>query len=159
MRILHVHSGNVFGGVERMMQALAPATAPSVVQSTFALCFDGQTAETLRAAKADVHLLGSVRARRFDEVRSARRRLRQVLAETSPAVAVVHSAWSQAIFGPTVMKSKVPLVRWLHSPEAGPAWLEAWAARSKPALVLCNSRYTLENARGRGRSRQSGRAG
>jgi glycosyltransferase involved in cell wall biosynthesis len=90
-----------------------------------------------------------VRARRLDEVRAARKRLRHLIAETKPHAVCVHSAWSQAIFGPTVLKSSVPFVRWLHAPSPGPVWLEAWASRSRAALVLCNSRYTLENARDR----------
>jgi glycosyltransferase involved in cell wall biosynthesis len=148
MRLLHVHSGNLFGGVERMMQVLSPAGAGAApVHSSFALCFDGQVADVLRAAGADVHLLGAVRARRLDEVRAARKRLRSAMADAQPHAVCVHSAWSQAIFGPTVLKSGIPLVRWLHAPSPGPAWLEAWASRSQPALVLCNSRYTLEHAR------------
>ena len=133
-----------------MMQVLSPAVAGSApVHSSFALCFDGQVAETLRTAQADVHLIGAVRARRLDEVRAARKRLRQVLLDAKAHVAIVHSAWSQAIFGPTIHKSGTPLVRWLHAPQPGPVWLEAWASRSQPSLVLCNSHYTRENAGGR----------
>lgn len=147
MHVLHVHSGNLFGGVERMMQALAPAAAGlSPVRSSFALCFEGGVSEALRAAQAEVHVLGAVRARRPDEIRRARRSLRPLLNGPRPDVALVHSAWSQAIFGPTILKSGTPLVRWLHAPAPGPVWMETWAARSQPALVLCNSRYTLENA-------------
>jgi glycosyltransferase involved in cell wall biosynthesis len=150
IRVLHVHSGNLFGGVERMMQVLSPAIAGCApVHSSFALCFEGPVANTLRAANADVHILGAVRARRPDEVRGARNRLREVLLDVQPHVAIVHSAWSQAIFGRTVLSSDIPLVRWLHAPQPGPVWVEAWASRSQPALVLCNSRYTLENVRGR----------
>jgi glycosyltransferase involved in cell wall biosynthesis len=147
---LHVHSGNLFGGVERMMQALAPASAgSSAVRSSFALCFDGQLHETLRTAGADVHMLGPVRARRPDEIRRARRSLRELIDDRRADVAIVHSAWSQAIFGPTILKSGTPLVRWLHSPDPGPLWMEKWASRAQPSLVLANSNYTLENVRGR----------
>jgi hypothetical protein len=129
---------------------LSPAVAGCApVHSSFALCFEGQVADTLRAANADVHLLRAVRARRPDEVRGARHRLREVLLDVQPHVAIVHSAWSQAIFGRTVLNSEIPLVRWLHAPQPGPVWLEAWASRSQPALVLCNSRYTLDNVGGR----------
>lgn len=147
MTVLHVHSGNLFGGVERMLQTLAPASAGlSPVASSYALCFEGAVAEALRGEGGTVHDLGTVRARRPDEIRRARRVLRRVLESHHPTVAMVHSAWSQAIFGPAVLDSGVPLVRWLHAPQPGPRWLEAWASRSRPSLVICNSRYTLENA-------------
>jgi glycosyltransferase involved in cell wall biosynthesis len=149
MRILHVHSGNMFGGVERMLETLAPASAGvTPVQSSFALCFKGQVSDTLRAAGGEVFDLGEVRVRKIDEVRRARRQLRAVLARGWDA-AFVHSAWSQAAFGPAVLKAGLPLVRWLHSPAPGPWWLERWSARSRPALVLCNSRYTRDGIGGR----------
>jgi glycosyltransferase involved in cell wall biosynthesis len=147
MRALHVHSGNIFGGVERMMLGLAPQSAGRTpLESSFALCFDGAVAAALRSAEADVYELPSVRVRRLDEVRAARRALRTMLDRHSWDVAIVHSAWSQAIFGRTIANAKVPLIRWLHAPQPGPGWLEAWSARAVPALVLCNSRYTFENA-------------
>lgn len=143
MRVLHVHSGNMFGGIERMMQTVAPATAgTSPIHSCFALCFDGQVSDTLRAAGGQVHLLGPVRVRNIEEVRRARRALTLVLDAQQWDAVLVHSAWSQAAFGPTILKSGAPLVRWLHAPSPGPWWLEQWSARSRPALVLCNSRYT-----------------
>ena len=129
MRILHVHSGNMFGGVERMLETLAPANAGTApVHSSFALCFGGRAGETLRAAGADVHPLELLGAGPWNAV-------------------MVHSAWSEGIFGPTVLKHGMPLVRWLHAPQPGPAWLERLSARARPSLVLCNSRYTLDAAR------------
>ncbi|HEX6050597.1 MAG TPA: glycosyltransferase, partial [Gemmatimonadaceae bacterium] len=134
MNLLHVHSGNMFGGVERMLQTLAPRIAgTSPVASSYALCFEGRTADALRAEGGIVRVLGTVRARRPDEIRRARRALRNVLDADRPDVAVVHSAWSQAIFGPAILDSRIPLVRWLHAPQPGPRWLEAWAARSRPS--------------------------
>ncbi|HVG68027.1 MAG TPA: glycosyltransferase [Gaiellales bacterium] len=147
MNVLHVHSGNMFGGVERMLQTLAPATAGTApLRSSFALCFEGPVAGALRAAAGEVHPLGVVRVRRIDEISRARRALKGLLASQPWSAAFVHSAWSQAIFGPTILKSGTPLVRWLHAPEPGPRWLEGWAARSQPSLVLCNSRYTCRAA-------------
>jgi len=145
--VLHVHSGNLFGGVERILETLAAFTPPDApMTSTFALCFRGRLSEELAAAGAVVHDLGEVQTRRPDHVWRGRRALRTVLARQCFDVAVVHSSWSQAIFGPTVNAAKTPLVRWFHAPDPGPAWLERWATRARPALALCNSRYTLDHA-------------
>jgi glycosyltransferase involved in cell wall biosynthesis len=145
VNVLHVHSGNIFGGVERMLETLAPATAGvTPVHSSFALCFEGPVSGALRAAGGEVHQLGSVRARRVDEIRRARRALTDVLESQHWTAAIVHSAWSQAIFGPAILASGTALVRWLHAPQPGPRWLEYWSAQSTPQLVLCNSRFTSE---------------
>ena len=56
MNVLHVHSGNMFGGVERMLADAGAGdrrTAP--LHSSFALCFEGPVADTLRAAAGEVH--------------------------------------------------------------------------------------------------------
>jgi glycosyltransferase involved in cell wall biosynthesis len=148
--VLHVHSGNLYGGVERILETLAAYTPPEApMTSAFALCFSGRLADELGAAGAVVHLLGEVQIRRPDQVWRSRRALRAVLSRQSYDVAVVHSSWSQAIFGPTVKTAGTPLVRWFHAPDPGPAWLERWAERARPALALCNSRYTLDHARAR----------
>jgi glycosyltransferase involved in cell wall biosynthesis len=147
VNVLHVHSGNMFGGVERMLQTLAPATAGiAPIHSSFALCFEGRVSDALRAAGGTVHHIGAVRARRIDEIWRARRALRRVLASQQWSAAFVHSAWSQAIFGPTILNGGAPLVRWLHAPQPGPRWLEYWSGRSRPALILCNSCYTRDTA-------------
>ena len=144
--LLHVHSGNLFGGVERMLQTLATAN-PVPVSSRFALCFEGDTAATLARAGARLDWLGPVQIRRPDQVIRARWRLRGLLKQSRPDAVIVHSSWSQAIFGSTVLSAGIPFVRWLHAPEPGPALLERWAWRARPHRVLCNSAYTLAASR------------
>lgn len=143
MRVVHVHSGNMFGGVERVLDTLARhrAACPAM-ESVFALSFEGRLADALRSSGVPVTMTGEVRGRRPWEVRAARRSLSQVIAAEHPDVAVVHSSWSQALFGPTIRRAGVPLVRWLHAPQSGPALLEWTSARHPVALVICNSRYT-----------------
>lgn len=148
IHVLHVHSGNLFGGVERILETLAGYTPPAApMSSSFALCFRGRLSETLQKIGAPVHDLGETQVRRPERIYRARRRLRSLLRLDRYDVVLVHSSWSQAIFGPVVQRAGVPLVRWLHAPEEGARWLEHWARRSRPALTLCNSRYTWSSAR------------
>jgi glycosyltransferase involved in cell wall biosynthesis len=139
--LLHVHSGNIFGGVERMLQTIVTAN-PRPVSSRFGLCFEGDTAARLLQAGARIDWLGPVHIRRPDQVVRAQRRLRALLRHSKPDAVVVHSSWSQALFGGAVLGAGVPLVRWLHAPEPGPALLERWAWRRRPDRVVCNSEYT-----------------
>jgi glycosyltransferase involved in cell wall biosynthesis len=143
LRVLHVHSGNMFGGVEAMLltqvrqRELCPA-----LESSFALCFDGRLSEELTAAGASPHWLGQVRIRQPLSIRRARRNLRELLQRQSFDVVVTHSSWSQAIFGPLARAAAVPLAFYLHGPAHGRHWLERWASRTSPDAVLCNSRFT-----------------
>ncbi|MET0626551.1 MAG: glycosyltransferase family 4 protein [Pyrinomonadaceae bacterium] len=143
MRVLHIHSGNLYGGVETLLATLARtgAACPSM-ESQFALCFDERLAGELRDAGARVHALGRARVRSPLGLRRARLALGDLLRRERFDVAVCHSAWSQAVLGPAVRASGVPLVLWLHAATDGRHWLERWARRTPPRAVVCNSRFT-----------------
>lgn len=140
LRCLHLHAGNLFGGVERILLALA--TGPQAAAWSFGLAFTGQLSEQLSAAGASVRVLGPARLSRPWTVWRARRRARQLIGESQPALVICHSDWSQSVYGPVVRALGLPLVRWLHAPPTGIHWLERWAARSPPTFVICNSRFT-----------------
>ncbi|MGI9065015.1 MAG: glycosyltransferase [Pyrinomonadaceae bacterium] len=143
MRVLHVHSGNLYGGIESMLLTLARErnVCPDM-QSAFALCFEGRLRDDLTTAGAAVYSLGPARIRQPLLVRRARQNLRGLLHREIFDVVVTHSCWSQAIFGPTVLASSLPLVFHMHGPADGKRWLERWARRTSPDRVLCNSQFT-----------------
>ena len=143
-RVLHVHSGNLYGGVETMLLAVAGASEAGM-ETSFALCFEGRFAAELRASGAEVHLLGNTRVSRPWTVWQARRRLSTLLGERRPDVTVFHSGWSQAIFGPVARGARLPTVRWMHAALEENLWLERWARRAKPSLFICNSRFTAKS--------------
>src|SRR5713226_7522255 len=109
MRVLYVHSGNMYGGVETLLATLArhrdlcPAMEPH-----YALCFDGRLSEELTAAGVPVHLLGKVRIRQPLTVLRARRMLGDLLLREHFDLVVCHSTWSQSIFGPIVRAARLP---------------------------------------------------
>src|SRR5437660_2705853 len=145
-RVLHVHSGNLYGGVETLLATVwrERAACPSL-ETQFALCFEGRLSEELRAAGATVYALGGARVRSPLSVRRARRTLARLLDGQGFDLAVCHSAWTQALFGPVVRASGLPSVFWMHEPADGKHWLERWARRTTPDLVVCNSRFTSES--------------
>jgi glycosyltransferase involved in cell wall biosynthesis len=147
LRVLNLHSGNLFGGVETMMltQVRHQESCPEL-ESSFALCFAGRFSEELVSAGASVYQLGGVRISRPLSVRRARRNLRDLLRRKTFDVVVTHSAWTQAVFGPAVRAVGVPLVSYLHAPPDGRHWLERLARRTAPELALCNSAFTAETA-------------
>jgi glycosyltransferase involved in cell wall biosynthesis len=143
LRILHVHSGNLFGGVETALLSLVreQARAPRI-EPAFALCFDGRLARELRALGATVRMLAPVRARNPLSVMRARRRLAEVIEVERIDAVICHMPWAHAIFAPAVRRSGRPLVFWMHNPANGRHWVERWAARTAPDLAICNSRFT-----------------
>ncbi len=145
MRVLHIYSGNLYGGVETLLATLARCRhfCPNM-EPEFALCFEGRLSWELHAAGAIVHAVGPARFRNPGSVWRARRRLRLLLQSKRFDVVVCHMAWPLAIFGPVLRKSGLPLVSWQHGPLSGRDWIERWAGRTTPGLALCNSRFTAE---------------
>lgn len=143
MRILHVSSGNLYGGVETALVALArfrhlcPAMEPE-----FALCFRSRLSRELEEAGVRVHQLGEVRTRKPWTIWSARANLRALLASHPFDVVVCHMPWPMAMFGSTARRSGKPLAFWAHNAANGSHWLERWASRVSPDIVISNSAFT-----------------
>jgi glycosyltransferase involved in cell wall biosynthesis len=143
VRVLHVHAGNLFGGIETVLLTLARQRGLcAALEPSFALCFEGRLSAELCAGGAPVHSLGPVRVSRPWTLWRARRRLRDLLGRERPDVVVHHGCWPHAVFAPATRSRSLPLVFWAHDLHSGRHWLERWARRSRPDLVLANSRVT-----------------
>ena len=143
MRVLHVSSGNLYGGVEVLLCTLAQyrSLCPEM-DPQFALCYDDRIASELRQAGATVHILGRVRARNLFQIARARRRLLQILNAGAFDAVICHSPWPLAIFGPAVRRLELPLIFWMHDAIMQRNWLVRWAGFCLPDLAICNSRFT-----------------
>src|SRR6266516_2740053 len=143
MRVLHICSGNLYGGVETIQVTLARyRDQSSEIDPHFTVCFEGRLSQELRALEVPVYNLGAVRVRNPISVWAARARLRELLSLLRYDAAICHSAWTQAIFGPIVQSAKVPLLFWLHGAPSGRHWLERWAKLTRPEKVICCSEFT-----------------
>jgi glycosyltransferase involved in cell wall biosynthesis len=147
MRVLHVHSGNLYGGVEAIMVTLARHRnlCPEMEQH-FALCFEGRLSEELIGVGIPVYPLGNVRVSRPLSVWRSRRTLSDLLRRKHFDVVICHSAWTQAIFGSVAHAAQRPLVFWLHNRAKGQHWTERLARMTEPDLVLCVSRDTAKTS-------------
>jgi len=145
MKVLHVYSGNLFGGVETLLVTLAQqrSLCPQM-QPHFALCFEGRLAEEIRATGLDVHRLGEVRFSQPWTVWRARQRLCQVIQKTLPDAVICHECWAHCLAGPVVRQRRLPLVFWMHGLAISNRWYEGLARRTPPDLVLVNSHYTAK---------------
>jgi glycosyltransferase involved in cell wall biosynthesis len=143
VRVLHVYSGNLWGGIESFLVTLArlAALVPGM-QSEFALCFDGRLRRELVQTGAAVLDLGPVRTRAPCSVLRARRALVRHLVARKFDVVVCHSVWSHAMFGHVPRALGVPVVFYLHDLVRPRHWLERWASLHPPPWSIANSEFT-----------------
>ena len=145
LRALHVYSGNLYGGVERMLATFAGLDPVETgVEPRFALCFQGRLAEEVRAAEAPLAILGDVRMSRPWTVGRARRALRRSIDQARPDVVICHSSWTQGLFGGVARDAGVPAAFWLHDAVTGRTWADRLAKRVAPDLAVCTSRFAGE---------------
>jgi len=142
VRLLHVYSGNLFGGIESLLLTLTRYRSARELDAEVALCFDGRLARELEAAGVRVHRLGEVRVSRPQTIHRARRALSDLIARERFDSVVCHAAWPYAIFAGAVRRAAVPLVFWAHDAAAGRHWSERWARRTTPDLIVANSHFT-----------------
>ena len=141
MRLLHVHSGNLYGGVETMLRTMARRRAEVPHHHpVFALTHEGRIARELRAAGCEVHLLGAVRGRHALSILRARHKLASLCRSQTFDACIVHSAWSLQLLGPACTR---PLVLFQHD-------LPSSAIRigARPDLVIANSEFTAAGIAG-----------
>ena len=147
MRVVHVASGRLFGGIEQMLVTIArEQTLTPAMVATFAVAAPGRLQETLAASAADVRPLGDVRLSRPASIVRARRLFRDVLRSSSADAAICHAPWSYAIFAPVARRAGVKTVWWQHDRADGRSLVERWAARTPADLVIANSVWTSGTA-------------
>jgi glycosyltransferase involved in cell wall biosynthesis len=89
-------------------------------------------------------MLGSVRVSRPWTVWRARQRLDALLGRHGFDAVLTHGCWPHAVFARVARRRRLPVVFWAHGLQSGRHWLERWARRAGPDLVLANSRATRD---------------
>jgi glycosyltransferase involved in cell wall biosynthesis len=148
LRVLHIYSGNLFGGIESILVSLAQFAPASGVAHEFALCFDARLAAELRDIGAPIHALAPVRVSRPQTIRTARHRLAALLAARTFDACVLHAPWAYALFAPVVRRADVTCALWAHDAWSGRHWTEAWARRTAPDVIVANSAFTVRTLDG-----------
>jgi len=148
MRVLHVYSGNLYGGIETFLSMLGRTQASGeAIEHQFALCFKGRLSKELDFAHATVHWLGEVHARQPWTVWRGRRKLARILGDESFDAVICHSSWPLAIFGPVVRRAELPLIFYLHGPIERAGWVDRWASHTPPDRLIAVSEHTLHSGR------------
>jgi glycosyltransferase involved in cell wall biosynthesis len=87
-----------------------------------------------------------VRLSRVWTVNRAREQLDRVLESIRPDAVVTHDCWPHVVFGPTARRVGVNLIHFAHGLSSKPGLLERLASRTRPDLVIANSRFTATRA-------------
>ena len=148
IRVLHLTSGNMYGGIESALTSLArlKQLAPNLEQE-FAVCFPGRQKEELTSAGVRVYDVGAIRMSRPWTILAARSRLRMILRQSHPNLAITHGSWIHGLLGPVIRKCSIPLVTWVHGTLDRSRPLERIAAWTRPDLVIANSQHTKQAAK------------
>lgn len=147
LRVLHVASGNLYGGIERILATLAAGAAHAPdMRAEFAYCHAGRSSDELARLGAAVHMLAPVRARNPLSIHRGRQRLAALLAREPFDVVVFHGSWLHAMFAVVARRQGRRVAFWLHSVTSGRHWTERWARRTPPDLLLCGSRDVARTA-------------
>jgi glycosyltransferase involved in cell wall biosynthesis len=147
MRILHVTSGRLFGGIEQMLLTLARhRSVTPEIDCAFAIASPGRLDEELRSIGAAVTLVGDVRLSRPASIVQGRAAFARLLITLRPDAVVGHAPWSAAVFAPAARRRGVPVVFWQHDAASGRTLVERWAKRTPADLVICNSAWTANSA-------------
>lgn len=149
MKVLHFHQGDGYGGIQVMLETLAQYRhlLPEI-DSEFAVCFERLFYERLTAAGVPVHSLGPVKSRFPWQILRARHRLRKLIQREKYDLVILHSTWALALFGSMSQRQSPRLVFWMHNNATAASqrhFLEKMAARCRPDLVICNSRFTASS--------------
>lgn len=141
MRVLHVSGGQVYGGIERMLATFASARSNALTQQ-FAVFPEKRLWCELRDAGARSVILSPARASRPLSVLTARRAFARQLVQLQPDAAIFHGSWTHAMFAPAARASGAVVAFWQHAPVQTRQWPERWAARTRPDVLIANSRFT-----------------
>ncbi|MFM7111078.1 MAG: glycosyltransferase [Planctomycetota bacterium] len=141
-RVLHLGVDNMYGGIETTLVTIARNRhlMPNV-DFHAAVFFEGRLRQSLEETGLSVPVLGAMRYRDPLSVMRARRNLADLLDRLRPDVVCSHSCWTQGLVGPTLRRKRVRLASWMHSPPSG-SWIEWFASRAQPDLVIVNSFHT-----------------
>lgn len=150
LKLLHLYSGNVFGGIGSILTSLAQyAPEWTDIEQRFGLCFEARLSRELRDLSADVSHLGEARLRNRASLASVRRRLEESLQQSRPNLVICHDRWTICVFAPVLVRARIPFILWLHSFRGfnEDTLVTILSQLYRPAAILAVSHATLTAAK------------
>jgi glycosyltransferase involved in cell wall biosynthesis len=146
VRLLHLHCIKVYGGMDTVLLAFGREQHRfPLLESHFAVSFEGRLAEELRAEAAPVWILPPMRVRTPWTVLRTRRALARYAVEHRIDAIVFHSPYPHALLGAAARRCGLAIVHWLHNETDGQHWLDRLARRTSPDLGISVSRFIADS--------------
>lgn len=146
--ILHIYSGNLFGGIETHLLALIQAdirrSENELNTHHVALCFEGRLSSELKSMGRPPIMLGQARFRYPWTIWRARHRLKSAISRLKIDRIVAHAPWSFRLASPVARKLKIPIALWNHDIISGQNRLESYASKFPPSFIITNSQFTVK---------------
>ena len=139
-KVLHLASGNLYGGIEKILTTLAKnqTYSPDMLQD-FAVCFHGRLRNELLEAEATVHDIGSFRYSRPWSLLPVQKKLAKILKTGGYDTVIFYGSWQYVALVETAKKAGCRCVFWAMNYFGG-GWLDWLAKWSKPHIALACSR-------------------
>ncbi|MBC8102100.1 MAG: glycosyltransferase [Cytophagales bacterium] len=117
MKVLHLHAGTLYGGVETFLVTLARerALCPEM-EHHFGLCFEMRMTQELREQGIPVTMVGEARFSRPLTVLQTRSAFKKLAARFQPDVVICHMAKPYWLYGAAARKMGLPVVYYMHGP-------------------------------------------
>lgn len=105
---LHLCSGKLFGGIEKMLLTIAKNQQQknSLPRHQLVYCNKGIFSANLESFDKSVHCVGPTKIRNPISLIKSQIRFSQLIDKIKPSLVVLHDSWAQLIFGKTIIKKK-----------------------------------------------------
>ena len=149
MKIIHFYTGNVYGGVEKLLLDLfeyQSVLEPEELDAIFVLCYEGYLSQKLQERGATVELIPTPCLKRPWTLIQTFFQLRKILNQYDAQIIVSHEIWNHVVAWPVEKLLSVKGVLWIHSSSFRfniPLYknLGLWP----PDLAICTSRHVKDS--------------
>lgn len=148
MKIVYFYTGNVFGGVEKLLIDLFDyqcVLEPGELESVFVLCYEGYLSKKLQERGATVEIIPTPHLKHPWTLIQTFFRLRKILNKYGAQIIVSHEIWNHVVAWPVEKILAVKGVLWIHSSGfrfGEPLYknLRFW----QPDFTICTSRHVKD---------------
>ncbi len=140
LRVLHVYTGNLFGGVETALIAIAKCRSlcPEM-EPSFAICFRGKLSHELLKMGVQVYILEDIAGGISKDTLYFKERLAAIVSEGKYDVVLFHQFVTFGILGMVIKDKQIRKFVWSHG-APHPLW-EMTSALMLPDGIIFNSQY------------------
>lgn len=149
MHLIHVHAGNFFGGIERVLLTMAQH-APQTIRQTFVLYSEGilssELDEIAKTRPIGIKLFAMFRYRNPSRVMKAAVQFRFFRRSiTGKSLIVAHGLWSYVFLRMFCLIGRKSVVLYAHDIYHGVGWLDSAARLFPPHQIWANSQITAKS--------------